>query len=235
MMDIDGMLRFENKYIISAAQDELLKCRITGICFQDDFAGNTGGYTIRSLYFDDYAGSAYRENEIGIEPRSKFRIRIYNAGSDVIFLEQKMKTGGKIHKERVQVSREFCELLLRDEWQRIDYPTESAVFNRFLTAYHTKGLRPRIIVEYDRDPYVYPEGDVRITFDRNISFSDEVEHFFEEDIFLQPVMETGMELLEVKFKEFLPDYIYQGINLRQLQQHTFSKYYLSEMHRRKMI
>lgn len=233
MMDIDRMLRFENKYIVSADWIELLKCRIAGICLQDDFAGNGGRYTIRSLYFDDYFGNAYRDNEIGIEPRSKFRIRIYNGRADVIFLEQKIKIGGKIHKERVRVSRELCGLLLGDEWQMIGYPTENAVFNRFLTAYHTRALRPRIIVAYDREPYVCPEGDVRITLDRNISFSEDVEHFFEKDIFLQPVTETGMDLLEVKFKDFLPDYIYRGISIRQLQQYTFSKYYLCEMYRRK--
>lgn len=233
MIKVDGNLRFENKYLVSAGQIELLKCRLEGICSQDDFSDAQGAYDIRSLCFDDFEKSSYRDNEIGIEPRTKFRIRIYNCRSDVIFLEQKTKIAGKIHKDRVRVSREFCELLMRNQWQELEYPVSDAVMNRFLTACHTRGLGPRIIVDYNRETYIYPEGDVRITFDRNISFSDEVECFFEEDILLQPIMIAGKELLEVKYTDFLPDFIYQGINMKQLQQYTFSKYYLCEMYKRK--
>lgn len=231
-MECDGEFRYESKYMVTNGQIALLKCHLEGICRQDIFSNTEGVYGIRSLYFDDYEGNSYRDNEIGVEPRSKFRIRIYDCSQDVIFLEQKTKTRGKIHKERVQVDREFCELLLRDRWQELDYPVSDRVLNRFLTAYHTRVLRPRLIVDYDREAYVYPEGDVRITFDKNISFSDEVEYFFEKDILLQPIMRTGIELLEVKYTGFLPDFIYQGINIRQLQQQTFSKYYLCEMYRR---
>lgn len=231
-MEYDGELRYENKYIVTNGQTALLKCHLEGICRQDTFSNAEGVYGIRSLYFDDYEGSSYQDNEIGVEPRSKFRIRIYDCSQNVIFLEQKTKIGGKIHKDRVRVNREFCDLLLTDRWQELDYPVSNMVLNRFLTAYHTRVLRPRIIIDYDRDAYVYPEGDVRVTFDRNISFSDEVERFFEKDILLQPIMKTGAELLEVKYTGFLPDFIYQGINIRQLQQHTFSKYYLCETYRR---
>lgn len=232
MTDIETKLRYENKYIVTTHQVEMLKCYMEGICFRDDFAGEKGCYNIRSLYFDDYWSNSYWDNEIGIEPRSKFRIRVYNCNFDEVFLEQKIRIGGKIYKERVQVSREFCELLIRDEWQKILYPTTDAVFNRFLTMYHTRILRPQIIIEYDREPYIYPDGDVRITFDRNISFSDNVELFFEKDIFEQPIMGDRQEVLEIKFKNFLPDILYQGINLKYMQQESFSKYYLCEMHKR---
>lgn len=230
--EIEDALRYEKKYIVSAGQIELLKCHLEELCPWDDYSDSGGGYTIRSLYFDDYEGNSYRENEIGTEPRSKFRLRIYNYDPDAIFLEQKTKVMGKIYKDRVEVGREFCEALLYDEWQAIDYPVEDSLVNRFLTACHTRLLRPRIIVEYDREPYVYPEGDIRITFDRNISFSEDLEHFFHRDILLQPVMEAGKDLLEIKYREFLPGVLAQGLSVRQLQQYTFSKYYLCEMYRR---
>ena len=34
------------------------------------------------------------------------------------------------------------------------------------------------------------------------------------------------QLMEVKFDEYLPDYIYRALNLGTLQQTAFSKYYL---------
>ena len=39
-------------------------------------------------------------------------------------------------------------------------------------------------------------------------------------------MPAGMHVLEVKYDEFLPDYIYKGIELENLQRTAFSKYYL---------
>lgn len=224
--------RSENKYIVTIPQMELLQCRMEGMLLADDFVGSTGEYKIRSLYFDDYEGSSYRGNQIGVEPRSKFRIRIYDYNSDVVFLEQKIKDGGRVRKERARVDREFVESILEDQWQALDYPVESPVVNRFITAYYTRGLQPRIIIEYDRKPYVYPEGNVRVTFDKSISFSEDIRNFFSRDIFLRPIMDVGKELLEVKYSEFIPGIIYEGIHLSQLQQCTFSKYYLCETYRR---
>lgn len=224
--------RYENKYMITAAQIEQLKCNIDELCFLDSYSDGTDGYNIRSVYFDDYANNSYKDNEIGSEPRNKFRIRIYNHDASQIYLEEKIKMGGKISKDRAIVNREFCDAVLNDNADNIDYPTESPVLNRFLLAYHTKLLRPRIIVEYDRNAYIYPDGDVRITFDRNIAFSDEVETFLEKDIFLQPIMPLHKELLEVKYTEFIPDFIHEAINIKQLQQNTFSKYYLCQKYKR---
>jgi len=232
MIREERLFRYENKYLLTIAQSGLLECRMEGICLRDTFAGDGGAYRIRSLYFDDYEGSSYRDNETGVDPRFKYRLRIYNGKSDVIFLERKIKKQGKIYKERVQVSREFSNQLIQDEWEKLEYPVPNAVINRFLTAYHTRRMRPGIIVEYDRQAYVCPEYDIRITFDKNISFSDETEHFLDGNLFLQPVMDVGKELLEVKYREFMPDFLYQGIHLRQLRQCTFSKYYICETMRR---
>ena len=58
MDKVDGELRFENKYILSAGQIELLKCHLEGICSQDVFSDTRGTYDIRSLYFDDFEGSS---------------------------------------------------------------------------------------------------------------------------------------------------------------------------------
>ena len=227
----DG-LRYEDKYIVTRSQIELLKCRIEGICCQDDFADNRGSYNIRSLYFDDYAGNSYRDNENGTDPRSKFRIRIYNCSDDKIFLENKIKIGGKIRKDRAVVTREFCERLLENRGEGI-IPDENEPINRFLIAWETRMLRPRLMIEYDREPYICQEAGVRITFDKNISFSGDVKNFFKENILMQPVMEAGKELLEVKYQEFLPHYIYQMMNQANLQRSTFSKFYICESCRRK--
>ena len=87
-------------------------------------------------------------------------------------------------------------------------------------------LQPKVIVEYDRVPYVYPDGNVRVTFDLQIRSSDRIESFLDKEIATRLIMPTNQHLLEVKFDEYIPDFIYHAIQTERLQQTTFSKYYM---------
>ena len=90
----------------------------------------------------------------------------------------------------------------------------------------TTGMTPKVIVAYERTPYVYKNGNVRITFDRNITSSGQVDAFFQENVRKRPVLPAGMQLLEVKYDEYLPDHIYHALILDNMQRTNFSKYYL---------
>ncbi len=233
-MDQKRKFRHENKYLITAGQMELLRNRIEGICDLDRYSKANGDYNIRSLYFDDYNSNSYNDNEIGVDHRSKYRIRIYNHSTETIVLERKIKENGMISKDRAVISLDFLEAILEDRVMELDFCDENPLINRFLYEYHTKYLRPRLIVEYDREAYIMELEDIRITFDKNIAFSGDTSSFLEEDLFLQPITLSGKELLEVKYTEVLPDFVYESLNLGKMQQITFSKYYLSEKHRREV-
>ncbi len=220
-----ALFRTEKKFIINDIQKEKILMKIGTVCKRDEHTDDKGQYNIRSLYFDDYRDSGFHANEMGVEPRSKWRIRIYNHNARLIRLEQKIKFQGLIRKDSAVVSEEFCRRLLEDADQ-IQYPVENNVVNRFLTDCFTRGLCPRVIVEYDREPYVYEEGNVRITFDKAICCSAMIDEFFSENVFLNPVMRSGQQLLEVKYSEFLPGFLHQMLDTEGLQQSTFSKYYL---------
>lgn len=90
----------------------------------------------------------------------------------------------------------------------------------------TRLLRPKVIVEYDRVPYIYPQGNVRITLDENIRSSSRVELFLEDQIPTRPILPAGQHILEVKYDEYLPDFIYRAVQLQELHRTAFSKYYL---------
>ncbi len=220
-----SLFRYEEKFIIDRLQAEEIRMRIAAVCDVDPQAGRSGRYNIRSLYFDDYADSAYHANETGTEPRSKWRLRIYNHDPGMIRLEQKIKMHSKIRKDSAEISKDLCCRLMENA-DNAEYPAGDRVVNRFLTDCFTKGLRPKIIVEYNREPYVYDVGDVRITFDTGICFSDQIDRFFEEDIFRYPVQEAGRLLLEVKYTEVLPGFLHDLLDTGGLQKSTFSKYYL---------
>ena len=225
MSDPDLKYRHELKYVISAAQMPLLKSRISGIMQRDSHSGPDGVYNIRSLYFDNYCNACYYENENGTDPREKFRIRIYNHAPQRITLECKRKDHGKTLKTS-------CPLTLAQANQLIcgipptQLDTLPPLLRKLSVKMQTELLRPVVIVEYDRIPMVYSNGNVRVTFDTNISTSSDVQDFFSNTLRKKPIMPAGQHLLEVKFDEYLPDFIYRSLNLSHLQQTAYSKYYL---------
>lgn len=92
--------RHELKYLINEGEHAALACRMAPV-FKLDKHARAGGYTIRSLYFDDYCNSAYEEKDAGILMRKKYRVRIYNGSDKVIKLERKRSTAaGSIRRTR---------------------------------------------------------------------------------------------------------------------------------------
>lgn len=217
--------RHEMKYLISAAQLPLLRSRIERIMQLDPHAAENGIYNIRSVYFDDYSNSCYYENENGTDPREKMRIRIYNHSAEKIRLECKRKSHGKTLKTSCGLSAAQTEQLLRGE-PLPNFGELTELQQKLNLQMMTRLLRPVVIVEYDRIPYIYANGNVRVTFDTNLSASPWVGGFLSPDVPKRPVMPVGQLLMEVKFDEYLPDFIYRALNLGQLRQTTFSKYYL---------
>ena len=221
--------RHELKYVISAAQIPLLKSRISKLMKIDPHAGADGIYNIRSLYFDDYSNRCYYENENGTDPREKFRIRIYNHSADRITLECKRKEKGKTQKTSCPLTLDQADQLIRGKpLPQID--TLPPLLKKFILEMRTKGLRPVVIVEYERIPYICKNGNVRVTFDTQISSSSNVTDFFSDTLPRRPIMPVGQHLMEVKFDEYLPDFIYRSLNLGKLQQTAYSKYYLCRKH-----
>lgn len=217
--------RNELKYVVNETDLVLLENRLKGLIKPDEHVGADGLYHIRSLYFDDYYNSYYAENENGTDPREKFRIRIYNADSSVIHLELKKKEHGMTQKLICAITEEQCRTLMEGK----PLPPDSSyppVLQKLLILMRTRLLKPVTIVEYDRQPFASNLGNTRITFDRNIRSSDRTRMFLEEKIPMRPIMPAGQHILEVKYDEFLPDYLNRNMQLQKLRQTAYSKYYL---------
>ena len=223
--------RHELKYQVTDAQIQMLKNRIHHLLPLDSHVAKTGSYVIRSLYFDDYYDRCLQENENGTDPREKFRIRIYNGSAAKISLECKRKERGKTHKTSCPLTEEQTRLLMAGKV--IPNIADQPPLLRTLTLQMmTRKLRPVVIVEYVRIPYVYKNGNVRITLDTNIASSSAVETFLDPHISGRPVLPVGQQLLEVKYDEYLPDFIYRSLMLPSLRQTAFSKYYICRKYSR---
>lgn len=216
------MYRVEDKYCCSEIELSALQSRIGAVLQPDSNESGPDGYSIISLYFDDLSDSCYQDTLDGHEVRDKYRIRIYNNSLDEIRLEVKQKRDSRIRKKSKSISREEMYMLMdgrciADEASMDDPAT---LFN---IAIRMRGLRPKVIVAYERKAYVFEPGNTRITFDRNVRASNRTELFGQKDITYDLLREQDA-VLEVKYDEFIPGFLLQLLELGNMQQSAFSKY-----------
>lgn len=218
------MYRVEDKYNCTATDLITLQSRIGAVLRPDENEGGNEGYSITSLYFDDFRDSCLRDTEDGVNRRNKYRIRIYNNALNVIKLEVKSKRDNRILKRSKSISIAEMKRLMNGECIEDD-ASEKDPATLFNLAIKTQGLRPRVIVSYERKAYVYEPGNVRITFDRNIRAGGRVEEFGQKNISYEFLREYD-KVLEVKYDEFIPDFLLQLLELGNMQQTAYSKYQL---------
>lgn len=198
--------RHELKYLISRADAELLKLRLPHIMEPDSHAGETGKYTIRSLYFDDFSGTSYYDKLDGVSERVKYRIRFYNYDSSVIKLEKKEKSGN--------LTRKSAQTITKNDARALEYAFSSGcpdnpggLAEELRLACAGQGLRPRVLVDYDRTPFICRDGNTRITIDENLRTRPYIAHLFASPRAMIPVLDPDQVILEVKFDDFLPGYL----------------------------
>ena len=217
--------RHEFKYLSPEYILAYLEKRVGAVMQRDSHTGPAGCYAIRSIYFDDMYNTCYRENEDGTDPREKFRIRIYNCSTERISLELKQKERSKCHKLSVPLSLETCREIMAGKIPRLQ-DSDPYLLKKLVMQMQMRALRPVVIVAYERVPFIWNAGNVRVTFDRNIRSSADIEDFFSRELAFRPILETDTNMVEVKFDEFLPDFISEVLQTGRLQQTSFSKYYL---------
>ena len=235
--------RKELKFLCDDRMLVQIETRIKGIMKRDRHQEGDC-YRIRSVYFDSPDDTCLNDNISGIGSRSKYRFRVYDCNDKVIKAEIKSKYYDTTHKESAGISKEQFEACMhagsiRDIVGETVYNRESGsvaslrgnkettVMLRMAQKITAEGFRPAVIVEYERSAYTYKPCNVRVTFDRNIAVSRRWDLFFERDMPVIPVCETGIHMIEVKYDEFLPDYILMLLKAGDMRRTSFSKYYMA--------
>lgn len=218
------MYRVEDKYICSEIDMLLLQSRVKIVMNSDSYSRGSS-YRVTSLYFDDYDDSHLSDSEEGVSHRNKYRIRVYNGVVDVIKLEVKYKAYNRVCKMSRTINKEDAKKLIAGECiddNEVSIENPVTLFN---LAIKQDFLKPRIIVEYDRSAYTFSPGNVRITFDRNIRTSREIQGFLDNQCSYEMLRE-GNRVLEIKYDEFLPKFIAQLLENGNMIQTSYSKYKL---------
>ena len=197
--------RYELKYLLNSSKAIILKKKLSLIMEHD---ANTidGYYFIRSLYFDDVNNTAYYEKIDGLEEREKYRIRFYNFDHSYIMLELKGKKNNLTYKRQDRITEEEYNEIINQNYGKINIDNRK-VLEDFINKAKRKNLIPSIIVDYNRQPFIYPVEDVRITFDEDISSGRFNYDLFSENLLPFRAIEANEIILEVKYNNFLPSTI----------------------------
>ena len=223
-MDGEKHYRHEYKYSVPYADYAAMRKRLRAVMSTDPHASDDGTYRIRSVYFDNGSDKALREKEDGVSRREKFRIRYYNDDFSFITLEKKMKINDLCLKYDARITEEECRRILNGDLGFMKtHPAE--LVRELYAKMRYQGLRPRVLVSYVREPYIYRPGNVRVTFDSNIRTSLFHREFLTERVRDISATDTPRDMiLEVKFDAFLPELIQDMILVPGIRRQAFSKY-----------
>ncbi len=211
--------RHEYKHSINYADYISSSSRLRAVLKPDLYASEKGMYEVRTLYFDNTDDKVLREKLNGESRREKFRIRYYNNSPHFIQLEKKSRIYGLCIKHRTDISREQCESLLAGKWGFLNDSGDPLFLELYGKMIYLQ-LRPKMIVDYTREAYVFPAGNVRVTLDGNIRTSLNSTDFFNPDL---PMISTGDRILEVKYDSFIPQAVTDVIQICRCTS-SFSKY-----------
>ena len=216
--------RHEIKYRINGGTYHILRQRLKSVMQPDGHAKN-GMYRVTSLYFDDIYGTAYKDKVNGALNRKKYRIRAYDLSPDVIHLEEKIKNDNVGYKKSTAITAEQYRSLLSGDYGFLADEKYADTSGGDMFASHSAArLSPAVIVDYIREPYICRAGNVRITFDMKISACVNGFDIFSPDNIYESVMEDNDIVLEVKYDNYIPDYILQMLTGISAAQESVSKY-----------
>ena len=217
--------RSELKYRIDLGTYHRLRCALRAFTRYDRFCLNKRNhrYFVRSLYLDTWDYLAYEEKVTGIANRVKLRFRTYwpdPGETEFLRLELKTKRANRVHKfsERISVA-DYQRFLTDRSWPESCGDTAREFRRRVLL----KDLRPKVLVDYDREALVPVDGsDVKITFDHDMRFAFASELFPRRPLFV--AARPRSVVMEVKVRHSQPHWLHRIVRQFELPSVPNSKY-----------
>lgn len=218
---MDKNYRHEWKHVIHTGDLLTLRQRLSAVMDRDPHTVN-GKYHIRSLYFDNLYDKALREKIDGISMREKFRLRLYNKDASIVHLEKKSKWNNLGTKYRTNLTEEEARKLTVGNFDWM-LASNDPLIQELYCKIRYQGMRPKTIVDYTREPFIFEPGNVRVTLDYDIRTGLDCTDFLNVSAVTIPAGDAPI-ILEVKWDEFIPSIIRDVVCIPNRRVGSFSKY-----------
>lgn len=217
--------RNELKYYINNIEYTALYKRLQHALKPDKYSTPGKGYFIRSLYFDSYNDTCLYQKQSGVQYRQKYRLRIYDLNASTVKFEIKNKANNQVHKESATISRDSADKIIAGEYDEL-LKYNNPLLNRAFITFSTQLYRPKVIIDYDRDAFMYDHFNLRITIDKHLRANNTNFDLFSKDTHCIPAILEQKQILEVKYTDMMPDYIKNLLQLDSQERQAISKYTL---------
>ena len=123
----------------------------------------------------------------------------------MIKLECKFKFDSYVSKETVTLTRKMADRIISGDISFL-LNSDKRLLRAFYLEHRRNILRPNVIVDYYREAFVHPVGNVRITFDMGLHTGIHSVDLFNSDIFTMGISDYPI-ILEIKYDNTLPGII----------------------------
>ena len=228
------LYRYEFKYILNKKISDQIEKETLNFMDYDEHVNKESNnkYFVRSLYFENNFSSNFYEKVDGMKIRRKYRLRTYSNFFDPkvpIFFEVKGRILERTYKKRINIKNKYLNLFLSQS-QNFNllnlYPNNEMIINFIFDSFR-KNLKPLILVDYKRRPYINKFGlYFRLTFDTNL-LSSKTNNLFSNDKYSSWLeCKAGYTVLEVKFDRSIPAWFHKIIQCYNLKRKSISKFVL---------
>ena len=228
------LYRYEFKYILNKKISDQIEKEARNFMIYDGHVKKelNNKYFVRSLYFENNFASNFYEKVDGMKIRRKYRLRTYSNFFDPkvpIFFEVKGRISERTYKKRINIKNKYLNLFLSQS-QNFNllnlYPNNEMIINFIFDSFR-KNLKPLILVDYKRRPYINKFGlYFRLTFDTNL-LSSKANNLFSNDKYSSWLeCKAGYTILEVKFDRSIPAWFHRVIQCYNLKRRSVSKFVL---------
>ncbi|MCB0282679.1 MAG: polyphosphate polymerase domain-containing protein [Calditrichae bacterium] len=239
------LTKIEYKFLVPESKLDNLRSDLTPFTELDKYSeiDDRKEYTVRSIYYDTPGFECYVEKKEGLKIRKKYRLRGYNEEhpDNVLFLEIKRKNKNYIRKNRAPfLYKNINSVLFKNKLAGNILSNgngkEMADAKRFFYNYHTKALRPVVLIIYEREAFFSKfDPTLRLTFDKNLR---SVMYPLKDDVYSAKKAKYAMPgffIFEVKFVAGMPLWVTNIIQKYGLSRQAISKYTITiDSHKRKM-
>lgn len=217
--------RNELKYYISNLEYQVLSKKLTQVLRPDSYSIPGKGYFIRSLYFDSHDDESLYDKQSGEMFRAKYRMRIYDTKSDIVKFEIKNKANNQIFKETATISKESAYKIIDGDYGEL-LTYSNPILNKIFKVFTAKQYKPKVIIDYTRDAFMFDFFNLRITFDKDLHSCNTDYDIFSDNLHTIPVILEGKQIMEIKYETVLPEFIHRVLQLDAAERMAISKYTL---------
>ena len=225
-MELQTFKRYEDKFLLTESQYELLLKKLEGYMRYDSHCKN-GTYKICNIYFDTPDNEVLRRSVNKPYYKEKLRLRSYGTPSDddaPVFLELKKKIGGIVNKRRASLTYGQANEYLQSGAKppELSY-TDRQVLNEVDWFIKNNPVVPYAYLSYDRIAmFGIEDKSLRLTLDSNLQ-ARRYDLSLAHGSYGHLLLPQDHRLMEIKISGAIPIHLARILSELEIYSRGFSK------------